>query len=187
VLALEPSVREYKRLLSNLQFNKITNVEAVRAAASRVKGTCRLRIAEARHAGHNTLGSFIYETGMLREEEVPTVPLDALAVEHGIARVDVIKIDVEGAEHAVLDGARNIIGRDHPVLLVEVIDGALQRQGSSQEALLDLLQGWGYELYAFDQGSGRPVRAVEPSEQDPNMIAIHPGNSVPVSQSAGGR
>jgi FkbM family methyltransferase len=174
VLALEPSAREYDRLLDNLRLNGITNVEAVRAAASRDSGTARLRVAEARHAGHNTLGAFIYETALLREEQVPAVPLDALVATKGLTRIDVMKIDVEGAEQAVLEGARGIIGRDHPMILIEVLDKTLRRQGSSQEALLGLLREWGYETYAFDATSGRPIRAAAPIGREENMVAVHP-------------
>ncbi len=109
VLAVEPSEREYERLRRNLNLNRIKNVMTVRVAAWEDSGEAKLLIAERGHEGHNTLGSFVYNTGLLREEMVTTAPLDVLVAEQGIGRVDLMKIDAEGAESAALQGANGLI------------------------------------------------------------------------------
>lgn len=71
--------------------------------------------------------------------------LDAFVGEHGISRVDFIKLDVDGNETTVLDGAWDTINTHRPALLIEWTpdlfpDGSLNRAG---QKLLDL----GYQIY----------------------------------------
>lgn len=173
VLALEPSGREFERLQRNLQLNGLRNVRSLRIAASNRHGEATLRVAAYGHEGHNTLGSFVYETALLREETVTVAPLDDVVERQGLAAVGAIKMDVEGGEFAALDGARNILARDHPILLLEVNDEMLRRQGSSRDALTDLLHASDYETYVFDSVTGRPVPGAQPPAEDPNVIAVH--------------
>ena len=49
--------------------------------------------------------------------KVPVVSLDSL----GLERLDLLKIDVEGMEHDVLRGGRDVLTRQHPILIVEVL------------------------------------------------------------------
>ena len=104
VLALEPSRREYERLRDNLLLNRLRNVKPLRLAAADFNGTARLRVAGYKHEGHNMLGEMAYEVELSHEEEVEARLLDDILAEEGIDRVDAAKIDVEGAEEAVLRG-----------------------------------------------------------------------------------
>ena len=70
-------------------------------------GSARLHIAAKLHGGHNTFGDFVHDgASAVASEEVPVETLDALAQRLALGRVDVLKIDVEGAELKVLDGGR---------------------------------------------------------------------------------
>jgi len=144
------------------------------AAASRSKGTACLRVAEGRHAGHNTLGSFVYQTAQIREERIPTVPLDTVVEEHGISRVHVMKVDVEGAEYAALEGARasslGIIPHCLWRYLMQpfAIKEAARRPSSTRFA---------HGAMIFMPSTARPavwVLADRPDERDPNVVAMSP-------------
>lgn len=67
------------------------------------------------------------------------VRLDSLNM-HG---VDFIKIDVEGWELQVVEGARWTIQRDKPVMVVEQKPNNAERYGVKQRAAVDLLVSWG--------------------------------------------
>jgi hypothetical protein len=62
--------------------------------------------------------------------------------EYNIRKIDLIKIDVEGAELAVLKGSRAILERYRPILLVEIHFG----YGWEPDTLYKLLQKFGYSL-----------------------------------------
>lgn len=60
--------------------------------------------------------------------------------------VDFIKLDCEGAEKKILDGAKKLIDKEHPILYLEVNSSALQRQGNTKEELFELLKEYGYQF-----------------------------------------
>jgi FkbM family methyltransferase len=76
--------------------------------------------------------------------QVRARPLDSILNELEISHVDVLKVDVEGAEFGVLLGARELLKRDHPVLMLELDEPLLKSMGSSTEAVLALLHTYGY-------------------------------------------
>lgn len=64
--------------------------------------------------------------------------------------VNFIKIDVEGYEVKVLEGARRTIEASRPVMLVEVNRGALERAGTSAKRLFEVLTELGYSMEITD-------------------------------------
>ncbi|HTX42290.1 MAG TPA: FkbM family methyltransferase [Acidobacteriaceae bacterium] len=88
------------------------------------------------------------------ERRVKICPLDDLHLEN----VAFIKIDVEGHEPSVLRGAVNLIGRDKPVLLIEI-----ERRHNSVafNQVDDLLASVGYRAWRLSQGVLIPVRGDE--------------------------
>jgi hypothetical protein len=89
-------------------------------------GTARIGAA---CLGHDTL-------------QVPLRSLDSLAAERDLARPDLIKIDVEGHERRVLDGAAAILDRHRPVLVIET---GHEAEGD-RAAIHDRLAGLGYRM-----------------------------------------
>jgi glycosyltransferase involved in cell wall biosynthesis len=74
---------------------------------------------------------------------VPVVTLDRIA--EGWDRLDFIKIDVEGMEPAVLDGAKGVIEKFHPTMLIEVNTAALRMKGYSPADVYQRLRALGYQ------------------------------------------
>lgn len=168
VVACEPSSREFARLTRNLQLNSLTNVDALQVALADDEGEASLHIAQNRHAGLNSLGTPCYATAVQGTETVRLRTLEAVCRELAIERVDVMKIDVEGAEAALLRGAEPIIRRDRPAILLEVNDEALSHQGSSATAVLDWLESAGYAILHFG-ADGRPCPDAPRSD---NVVAL---------------
>jgi FkbM family methyltransferase len=176
VIAVEPSKRERARLERNLSLNGFSDVRIVAAALSDRSGSAQLHVAEDDHAGHNTLGGFAAGwVKSARDEAVPLVTLDALVEAQGIRRIDVIKLDIEGAELAALRGAVALLKRDHPILLFEVMEESLQTQGTSAAELLNFVRGLGYALYEFSPETGSPVPLEGSEPQSVNVIAMQRG------------
>jgi FkbM family methyltransferase len=179
VWAFEPSEREFERLRNNIQLNDLANVRASKLALLNRNGSAELTVAEYEHAGQNTLGDFVYGgVEQLRKLQVPTRRLDDLMAEEGLERLDAMKLDVEGAETAVLEGATHVLSNMRPLLLMEVTDAALRHQGSSQEDLLSMLRSYEYRLYVFDQATGMPV-AENTAELSENIVAIPAEQELP--------
>jgi FkbM family methyltransferase len=174
VIAAEPSGRERTLLERNIALNGLANVTVVPQALANAPGTAELLIAPQRHGLHNTLGDFIYQyDGALapKRETVAVETLDALQQRLSLARVDVMKIDVEGAEVKVLTGGRTLLATSRPILLVEANEEALRRQGTSTAALLDLLRTLDYQIHIFNErGLTKPWTEGQPLSA--NIVAM---------------
>jgi FkbM family methyltransferase len=134
VLAFEPQRIVYQMLCGNIALNALTNVFANHLALGRDAGTVlvpQLDYARPGNYGGIALGSS--PSG----ERVPVVPLDSL----DLPRCDFIKIDVEGMERDVLEGAARTIERFQPTLYVE------NDRADRSPALVEYLLGMGYRLY----------------------------------------
>jgi FkbM family methyltransferase len=129
VHAFEPEPRNAGFLRRHVQINGRGNVHVVQAAVSDVAGTARFDFGSGTGTGR------LAQSGAL---EVRTVRLDDYCAEHGLAPA-AIKIDVEGAEMSVLQGARETLRRHLPVLFLSTHGAAVHR------ACLGFLRGAGYE------------------------------------------
>ncbi len=173
VFAFEPSSREYARLQDNIALNEKKNIEALRLALSCQNGVGVMHIAGYEHEGQNTLGSFIYEgVEQLHSEQIPLRRLDDILAEKQIDHVDFMKIDVEGAEYTVLEGAEQMIRSYRPTLLLELSDRALKQQERSAAEVLSFLRALGYRILSFEQTSGMPVQAQDDGSLSSNIVAI---------------
>ena len=86
--------------------------------------------------------------------------LDGFCAERNIEPVSLIRCDVEGAEARVLAGARGILERDRPILLLEVHPHALKAQfDTSAEALYGMLEALDYRFYFVKGGALAPTQA----------------------------
>lgn len=156
VLAVEPSERELTRLRENIALNRLANVVVVAAAAGDAEGTADLAVAEADHAGQNTIGRRVANPQIRTDsiERVPVRMLDALLEEHEIDDPDFVKIDAEGSEPLVLAGARGTLSSTRPILQLELEPTALRAQGSTIDAVLHELRALDYRLWIFDGSTG---------------------------------
>jgi FkbM family methyltransferase len=80
--------------------------------------------------------------------------IDEFAVTEGIDQLSLLKIDVDGYDFKVLQGARETLTRLRPTIFVELCEYALQEQGDSVDRLLELLLGLGYRGQYLD---GTPI------------------------------
>jgi FkbM family methyltransferase len=176
VVSFEPSRRECARLAGHLERNSLANVEAHRVALGNRNGTADLRVAALSHGGMSTIeASFAYSSvSEAYAETVPIRRLDDVVAERAIHAVHVMKIDVEGAEWAVIDGARETLVRDRPSLIVEIggeSDPARLQWRTAGEAFLRSL---GYVFVAIDAEAGRLVSVRDLSGTAENFLIAQP-------------
>ncbi|TAJ41542.1 MAG: FkbM family methyltransferase [Reyranella sp.] len=174
IVAVEPSSRERGHLERNIARNGVGNVEIVPAALGAAPGHADLHLAHGVHTGHNTLGRFAHDDVVpARVERVPVETLDGVVRRLALPRVDVVKIDVEGGEANVIAGARTVLQSMRPVLMMEVSDGALRAQGSSEAALLETLRrDLRYEILVFSPATGLVHGQTEGMPLSANIIAM---------------
>lgn len=144
VHAFEPTPRVAAKLRASVRLNGFANVAVNEAAVSEAPGQVTLYYVEDDDGENSILGG---KAGC-PSVTVPAVTLDDYVAAHGLGRVDVVKMDIEGAELLALRGARRLLsGDDAPVVILEVNPKSLAFSGSSVADLLGLLQGYGYRVH----------------------------------------
>uniref|UniRef100_Q02BC2 Methyltransferase FkbM family n=1 Tax=Solibacter usitatus (strain Ellin6076) TaxID=234267 RepID=Q02BC2_SOLUE len=179
VWAFEPSTRELSRLQHNLDLNQLT-ARIFPLALADCSTRAELTIAGYNHAGQNTLGAFVYDVEIEKKDLVEVRTLDEILEKNPLARLDLMKVDVEGAELRLFHGAVTTLRRYRPVLLFEVAENSLQHQGASRRAVLDFLRGQDYLISNFDGHTGLPCTAL-PGVFSDNMIACPAERPLPAS------
>lgn len=89
--------------------------------------------------------------------EVECVRLDDVAAD--LDRLDVVKIDVEGAESLVLDGMADVVDRLNPLIIMEWSPGQAVQAGSSTDDLADRIEALGLTVHVFEPDGA--LRAVD--------------------------
>lgn len=126
VLAIEAQERIYYALAGNIAINNCFNAFATHAAVSSESGV--MKVPNPNYFVPSSFGSLELRERKGNEfigqaiDYQNTVNIRKLAIDdYGLARVDLIKLDVEGMELEALEGARQIIERSHPIMLIEKI------------------------------------------------------------------
>ena len=85
--------------------------------------------------------------GTAGDQVVAVTTLDAYCAEHDVERIDVLKLDVQGHEPAVLRGAARMLaeGRIHTILC-ELDQALLRTVGEDPGAVIDSLTAYGYRV-----------------------------------------
>jgi FkbM family methyltransferase len=86
------------------------------------------------------------------EVQVEVDTLDGLCARAGLARLDFLKIDVEGAEPHVLAGGAQVIEKFRPAILVEIEARHLSRYHLSAQTVVDWLRERGYTMHRWRNG-----------------------------------
>jgi FkbM family methyltransferase len=110
VFAFEPSPRNVGNILKHLAMNRLANVSVIEAAVSDFDGISYFDCGDSAVSGH------LSPDGGL---SVRTISLDHEIDSHALPEPDYVKIDAEGAELKVLEGARRLLTRRHPTLSIE--------------------------------------------------------------------
>ena len=179
VLAIEPSTREMQILKDTVEQNALRNVKFYPMALSDRASEVELLVAGLQNSGHNTLGAFGYNTTLDHKEKARAMRLDELVQSETLSRVDVVKMDIEGAELAALRGAGETLERFRPVVLLELSDRALQHQSSRSADGFALLTQHRYRFFGFavDTALSTPLEPRKRFDSE-NIIAVS-GDSLP--------
>ena len=181
VVALEPGAVACDQLEANLALNDFRCVEVVRKAASDTDGHAVLHHVEL---GHDPQAfSLIENLSAGGGETVETIRLDTLAGQMGLTRMDLIKIDVEGAESMVLAGARECLARFRPAVVFEC-NAYINAGGDSGAAARawGLLADAGYQFRRLSNGRFSPVD--QPPTDFCNILAVHPERDTNTARAA---
>ena len=158
VFAFEPMPALHQKLTFNLSRNGLNQVVPVRKGLSDKTGVAPIYFAESlfsdgtKHEGLGTLYPSGQRAGLAGEIELTT--LDSFCAESQLSRLDLVKVDVEGAELDVLRGGERTLARFRPHLILEVQRETAQSGGHEAKDILQFLEPLGYAFFTI----GRKAR-----------------------------
>lgn len=160
VLSFEPFPPVVNYLKQNIKLNELNNVTVIEKAVAEEEGTLDFHVYPKGCDVYNSLGAANRPEEQI--QAVQTIPvvvtsLDAVANKAGIETIDLLKIDVEGAEERVLKGAEKLIRRSPKVQIVmEIYEPSAQQCGCSSARLIKMLSEWGFSMFEIGPG-GVPI------------------------------
>jgi FkbM family methyltransferase len=176
VHSFEPDPATFAWFASNVRRNRLANVRANHAAVAAKAGKLKLYLSSVNDIGSNSLEKPPNFSG--RVCDVDCVVLDDYLAGGGVSRVDLMKIDVEGAEGEVLAGASKLLSSaDRPVLILEFEEERQVAFGRSCEELAASVCGYGYELFRLDSENLDSYVPRETSAPSVNVLAV-PSNKL---------
>jgi FkbM family methyltransferase len=148
VIALEPNGPACERLRENVALNDYANRTVISAAAGAAPGMTRM--TDSLRAGNHLI---LDESG---DVDVRVETIDEIV---GLRQVAGMKVDVEGAERLVLQGAKRALEEGRIALLqLEWNRRSWHLLGEDRTPVANLLRGYGYGLFYPDElGSLHPV------------------------------
>lgn len=158
VVSYEPNTRNHARLIENLRLNETQNVLVRKVGigsrteiASMV--TSPLMPGGARVEDH-AAPALVHSDRLVLTEQIPITTLDDDIREMSLPPPDIIKVDIEGQELALLVGARNTLIAHHPILVLEMHGATMNIKRKNVAAIVTYLNDLGYkEIWHVESGS----------------------------------
>ena len=150
IIAFEPGKNAYARLTENLALNPWRNIQTYPVAVADREGEAVLHLLG--DIADSSASLYPAAQAQAGQEVCRTVALDHFLDSEGLRPPDLIKLDAEGAELAVLQGAKGIIAHTPPLFLMEMEEKNLRAAGASKAAVAQFLTGCGYRAAHLSKG-----------------------------------
>jgi FkbM family methyltransferase len=172
VVAFEPSPRECDRMINNLRVNRSPNVGLMQCALGNRVGTAELFLGNGSQDWCNSLRPR-EPADTSPSVRVPLRRLDDMLGELGIDEVDFLKMDVEGAELSVLQGAPKLLGcAPRPAILAEVQDVRTLPWGYLSREIVDYLSSLNYKWFSIAAGGNLEPVPCGLDSYHANLVAL---------------
>ena len=175
VYSFEPDPDNHSLLLKNIEYNGYHNIRVANYAISNRLGSATLYNTALDSGRHS-----IYQHGLPQRGTVTvdTMPMDTFLEGEGWPRIDLVKIDVEGAELDVLKGMEQLIGRSREInLIIEFNPRLLEDAGVDPHGFLDTPRAWSFTTYCINEKNGAaPLEGNDVAALTNRLLAS--GNSI---------
>lgn len=178
VHTFEPLPQNVSKLTASIEANGIQNIVVHPRAVGDQLSKVRFAIPPQSHTG---IGYVISEAETSNAPSTETFEVDCVTLDsmmNQFDRVKLICIDVEGFEIPVIKGAKALIERHKPAIIVEAERDNQLRAGYSIQKLCDTLREFDYDVYAIDRFGLSPANPER--RKNWNWVAIHSKSDAPL-------
>lgn len=151
VHAFEPHPQTLQNAINNIKLNPFTNIRFHNIGFGDRPSKLKLSEVNSANPGMNRIIDGDHDFPFV---EIDIDTIDNFTTRNSIAKIDFIKIDVEGFEYNVIAGGEKSLRKDHPTLFIELDDNNLRDNHSSARQLIAALYDFGYtNVYRVDDNS----------------------------------
>ncbi|MEO1488198.1 MAG: FkbM family methyltransferase [Pseudomonadota bacterium] len=167
VIAVEPSSWACERIRRNTELSSIGNVEVLRAAVSDQSAQGELETIN---------GYRVDNTDTRRLEQVRFATVDEIIAEYGVEKLSLLKVDTDGFEWGVFQGAHKTLTTLKPNIVFEYGPDHLRRFSQVEPSrLIELLESYGYKILTEQFESFNAEQLSLGKNQTTNLVALHSG------------
>lgn len=185
VVSFEPVDAIADELQANAARNHLGQISVIRVGLSDVPAddvpvyaSCGQGLPDDEHHGLGSL--FGGKVGAPELQRIPITTLDIWLSTHPVDRIDLIKIDIEGAELPCLRGGEEALRRFRPILIVEIQDTTATTAGYQARDILTFLSRLGYTFQSIRHGGRLTTLTTDNMEAFQNVLCM-PAETVPMS------
>jgi FkbM family methyltransferase len=142
VIAFEPTNNYFKLLNENISLNNFKNIEIVKMGLSNIRQDLEISIDDSSATIHQPFKIYVKS-----KETISLITLDDFVSDRGLSNIDFIKIDVDGHDPFVLEGAIKTIQKFNPIVIMEVSHLHYVEAGITAWDFYEKLQRWGFIIY----------------------------------------
>jgi FkbM family methyltransferase len=148
VVAVEPTQNALKRLRANITLNHVGDRVVVYEGVVTDKAEkVTMKVIPGKEE-YSSIG--VMEHPSIVQEEYVSEEVDSITVDDLVERFNIdpgfMKVDVEGGEHLVFSGAKKTLSISRPIILSELSDFLLTRNGGSSMEVVNLLRQYDYDV-----------------------------------------
>lgn len=175
VMAFEPVKKMYEQLIQNIELNPHlkNKILVIKKALGNQKNI--LPIYDEAHTDNEGLYSLHQKNfkNSIKIEDIEIDTLDQIFKEYKISTVQFIKIDVEGNELFVLEGAKEVIQNFKPKLMIEISEKNIHAAGYTINDLFEFLNPYNYSIFLIQKrGSLKKIRSSNSIPYFCNILAV---------------
>lgn len=194
IYSFEPLPPTYAKLLRNLELNKLEkeHVSTFNIGMSKEKGEFIFYLPSADEAASmkpitdefymqevNPQGLYSGE-GQSRQIVCKVSTVDDFCQENGISRVDVLKLDIEGAEYDALQGARQTLLKCRPIVYCEMLRKHAARFGYHPNEIIEYMEEIGYKCFTFHEHQLVVFFKMTDETKETNFFFLHREKHQPI-------
>lgn len=148
VLSVEPTMNALLRLHRNIKLNGLQAAVIVfEGVASNRMGEVEIKTIEGKEE-YSSIGEMQHPSiskEVFRVQKTASATIDDLVNRHSLDP-GFMKVDVEGAEHLVFEGSKHVLEKHRPVILSELNDYLLRKNGSSSAEVIAMISRYDYKI-----------------------------------------
>jgi len=171
VISFEPVAGLFQNMNDNIFLNNSKNITTVNAAVGEMSEEKELFVSAPDNLGMSSFHQPENYSG--KKERIKVETIDDWFKTSGLAKIDIVKLDIEGSELAALKGMKEVLQKQKPVLIVEINPETLSMFNLNPSDVVVYLKQLNFEGFLIFENDGLEHLNQQEIDQTTNVLFIH--------------